>query len=242
MVTHPVKCTLKQLQELLRRHRLLLLAAGRSSLPGVAEAVAGGAIRGSWWGHPEGNAIFNLVNELADWEETLTCKLISGKQTFVHRELWPALWRAATGEVEERLPDSPEARALLAKVRKAGAARPSPQERAAARELEAALVVATRSIHTESGRHETELVGWNELIPTPCRDGGAKLSAGEARFALFAAAFDASGSVPRKEAERWFPWGPRMASEAIERLIAEKRLRVTTVGRSVTLSRPDAEK
>ena len=28
-------------------------------------AVAGGAVRGSWWGHPRGNEIFNLAGALS---------------------------------------------------------------------------------------------------------------------------------------------------------------------------------
>ena len=39
--------------------------------------------------------IFLVTRAVRDSEEILVCRLISGKITFVHRRLWPALVRAA---------------------------------------------------------------------------------------------------------------------------------------------------
>jgi hypothetical protein len=55
--------------------------------------VAGGPIRGSWWGHPKGHEIFRLAEAVANSGDVLVCKLIEGKVTWVHRRLWPALVR-----------------------------------------------------------------------------------------------------------------------------------------------------
>jgi hypothetical protein len=62
-------------------------------VPSLAERVAGGPIRGSWWGHPKGHEIFRLAEAVSDSGEVLVCKLIDGKVTYVHRRLWPALVR-----------------------------------------------------------------------------------------------------------------------------------------------------
>jgi hypothetical protein len=55
--------------------------------------VAGGPIKGSWWGHPKGQEIFRLAEAVEDSGDVLVCKLIEGKVTYVHRRLWPALAR-----------------------------------------------------------------------------------------------------------------------------------------------------
>jgi hypothetical protein len=74
----------------------IVLQAARGRVPNLAEFVAGAPIRGSWWGHPKGKAIFAAANLVVDSGEVLVCRLVGGKVTFVHRRLWPALVRLAT--------------------------------------------------------------------------------------------------------------------------------------------------
>ena len=69
----------------------------------AAAIVAGGPIRGSWWGHPRGREIFSVTRALRDSEEILVCRLVGGKVTFVHRSRWPALARLADRIPRERL-------------------------------------------------------------------------------------------------------------------------------------------
>jgi hypothetical protein len=76
------------------RHGVVLQAA-RGPVPSLAEAIAGGPIRGSWWGHPRGQAIFEAAEAVGESEDVLVCKLVDGKVTFVHRRLWPALVKLA---------------------------------------------------------------------------------------------------------------------------------------------------
>lgn len=73
----------------------IVLQAARGRVPNLAEFVAGAPIRGSWWGHPKGKAIFAAANVVVDSGEVLVCRLVGGKVTFVHRRLWPALVRLA---------------------------------------------------------------------------------------------------------------------------------------------------
>jgi hypothetical protein len=73
----------------------IVLQAARGRVPNLAEFVAGAPIRGSWWGHPKGKAIFAAANRVVDSGEVLVCRLVDGKVTFVHRRLWPALIRLA---------------------------------------------------------------------------------------------------------------------------------------------------
>jgi hypothetical protein len=73
----------------------LVLQAARGPVPSLAETIAGGRIRGSWWGHPKGREIFRAAVTVSDSPDVLVCKLVQGHVTCVHRRLWPALVRLA---------------------------------------------------------------------------------------------------------------------------------------------------
>ncbi len=81
----------------------VVLQAARSSIPNLAEAVAGERIRGSWWGHPKGSEIFHAAEAVSESPEVLVCKLVDGKVTYVHRRLWPALVKLAARFPRARL-------------------------------------------------------------------------------------------------------------------------------------------
>jgi hypothetical protein len=84
------------------RHGIVLQAA-RGPVPNLAEAIVGGPIRGSWWGHPKGKEIFRAAKAICENPNILVCKLVEGKITYVHRRLWPALVKLAPRFGEERL-------------------------------------------------------------------------------------------------------------------------------------------
>jgi len=88
--------------EFIRRHGVVL-ASAKGPVPNLAEAVAGGSIRGSWWGHPKGGEIFRALSKLAHSRDVLCFRLVGGKITFVHRRLWPALVRLAPKIGKRRL-------------------------------------------------------------------------------------------------------------------------------------------
>lgn len=88
--------------EFVERHGVVLQAA-RGPVPSLAEAIAGGRIRGSWWGHPKGREIFHVTEAICENPEVLVCKLVEGKVTFIHRRLWPALVKLAPRFRKERL-------------------------------------------------------------------------------------------------------------------------------------------
>jgi len=78
-----------------KRHGIVLQAA-RGPVPSLAEEVAGGRIKGSWWGHPKGHEIYGVAEAVSRSDDVLVCKLIEGKVTYVHRRLWPALVKLAS--------------------------------------------------------------------------------------------------------------------------------------------------
>src|SRR5262245_38305289 len=76
-----------------------LLLLQDTALPSVATMVAQEVVRGSWWRHPAGKAIFAAATALEDHPDVLVAKLVAGKVTFVHRRLWSAL--IAVGRARE---------------------------------------------------------------------------------------------------------------------------------------------
>lgn len=71
----------------------VVLESGRGPVPSLAEAITGERIRGSWWAHPKGKAIFLCSRAIRESADVLVCRLVGGKVTYVHRRLWPALVR-----------------------------------------------------------------------------------------------------------------------------------------------------
>ena len=84
----------KQGLAFVKRHGVVLQAA-RGPVPSLAEAIAGGPIKGSWWGHAKGHEIFALASAVSDSADVLVCKLVDGRVSYVHRRLWPSLVKLA---------------------------------------------------------------------------------------------------------------------------------------------------
>jgi hypothetical protein len=77
-----------------REHGVVLVSA-RGEAPTLTHAIAGEAIKGSWWSHPQGKHIFAVLQRVNEDPEVLVCRLLGDKLTLVHRRLWPALAAAA---------------------------------------------------------------------------------------------------------------------------------------------------
>ena len=71
--------------------RGLVRESGGGTGTSIAEVIAGGPIRGSWWAHARGREIFAVTRALRNHPDVLVCRLVGGKITYVHRRLWPAL-------------------------------------------------------------------------------------------------------------------------------------------------------
>ena len=76
------------------QHGVVLVSA-KGPVRRLTEAIAGGPIKGSWWGHPKSHRIFAILEVVTESEDVLVCRLVKGKITLVHRRLWPALVRLA---------------------------------------------------------------------------------------------------------------------------------------------------
>jgi hypothetical protein len=138
----------------------------------VASLVAGHPIKGGWWGHPSGGAIYAESNRLADRADVVVIKLLSGKVTFVSKRLWLQLLAIGRAREPWQLEGlTGEALALLDLVRRKGTVRTddpavrravSPKKPAqVALTLERRLLVLGMQVHTESGTHAKTLESWD---------------------------------------------------------------------------------
>ncbi len=91
---HNAAMTSRQALAYVRKHGVVLEAA-QGPVPSLAEVIAGGPVRGSWWSHPKSREIFAVTRAIRDSDDVLVCRMFRSKITFVHRRLWPALVRAA---------------------------------------------------------------------------------------------------------------------------------------------------
>lgn len=167
----------------LKRNGLLLKQD--KVLPSVVGLLTGESLAGSWWSHPDARKIYAVLTDLDDHDDVLITKLIAGKDTLVHRRLWPAL--VAVGwsrEAWQREKLTLPARRLLESVERARSGVVCAG--APARELALRLLAVSSERHSESGRHVRVLESWKGWA---ARKGVAPLpSAREARRALGEAA------------------------------------------------------
>jgi hypothetical protein len=148
-----------------------LLLETDAKLPSVSALVAREPVRGSWWAHPRSHEIFAVLQQIADHKDVMIVRLVSGKNTFVHRKLWPDLLSIAlTREGWQMRALSPEARMLLRMIDRQGLVRSDRLELPAkfkslkpgpaVRELENRLLIRSGEFHTESGAHTKLLETW----------------------------------------------------------------------------------
>ena len=140
-----------------------------SDLPNVSGLITGEKIRGSWWSHKLAQTIFAVSEMLEDHADVLVMKLISGKVTFVHRELWNRIYSIGVAREEWQMKKlSTNARSLLKTLDEAGTIQTDklkqtggPKPGDTARELESRLLIHAEQIHTESGKHAKVIETWD---------------------------------------------------------------------------------
>ena len=85
------------------KHGIVLESARHASVASLAEAIAGEPLRGNWWSHPKGRAIFRLTRTVRESPDVLVCRLVDDKISFAHARVWPALVRLAAQFAPARL-------------------------------------------------------------------------------------------------------------------------------------------
>lgn len=142
-------------------------------LPSVCSLITGAPVKGSWWSHPLAQTIFLVNGKLEDHPDVLITKLVSGKVTFVHRNLWPEILAIGTSHEPWQMKWlSNSAQTLLRALQEKGTLQTDQMVQAtsqlsskakpgdAARELERKILIHADQIHTASGAHAKVLETW----------------------------------------------------------------------------------
>jgi hypothetical protein len=162
--------------------RIGLLLQHDRELASFTALAAGEPIGGSWWGHPLGHDIYDLLGEFERGSGALSAKLVNGKITYVHPRLWPAFLKLVQhGEAARALGLSPLAKSLRESVREGQVVRAdelvasgfakSRELGLAVRELEDRVLVHADSIHTSTGAHTKVLEAWSQWAASKEVDG-----------------------------------------------------------------------
>ena len=205
---HAAQALEKALAEL---ERLGLFMLADNHFASLVSVLVGRPIPGSWWGAQEGKLIYQIANELEAHYDVQVLKLVSGKVTFVHRKLWPAIYSIGTAREDwqmERL--SPAALGLLEKLDRDGelftdaliavggySYKAVSQE---AKKLEKNLLAIVEGFR-ESGKHHRHLQSWPHWAELVNFQPG-NITAAEGKLQLQAAVsyinteFNSKGNLP----------------------------------------------
>ena len=135
-----------------------LLLVSDARFPSLASFIAGEPVHGSWWAHADSRQIYRVLSELAEHPDVLVVKLIAGKDTLVHRRLWPQLVAIAlSGEPWQFAGLSKPARRLYDRVLVEGQLEVTG---ALTLELESRLLVRAGQFHSETGAHRKRVEDW----------------------------------------------------------------------------------
>ena len=141
----------------LEKEGVLLKADSR--LASVATLVAMEPIRGSWWAHPAAETILKTIQQLAARPDVVLTKLIGGKDTFVHKQLWPELLSIATSKQAWQLEHlSSSAKRMYKDVEEKGEVEAAGPD---AKALESRLLVRGEQFHSDTGNHKKRLESWH---------------------------------------------------------------------------------
>ncbi len=143
--------------------------------PNLVGIVAGEIVHGSWWSHPKADLIFEVGGGLKKDPDVLLTKLVSGKETYVHRRFWSHFLTIATLKDAWQLTGlSDLANSMLNAVEKRGELRTNEFAHEfnmevkmlgkEARLLERRLLVYGDDFHTSNGYHAKLLKSWDRWM------------------------------------------------------------------------------
>ena len=157
--------------------KIATLTTSNDQVPSLVEELTGEGIRGSWWSHPKAHLIYNTYRRIAECPYVLTVKLVEGKVTFVHMDIWASLLSAVLDEEWQQRARSkltPLGRELLRLVEETGILLLTPTSvptpgveyrtlRNARQALERRCLVISGDTHTATGSHAPHLESWGHF-------------------------------------------------------------------------------
>ncbi len=186
--------------------------------PSLVNMVAEETVHGSWWRHPRAHRIFQVAGKLTENPDVLLTKLVSGKDTYIHRRVWTHFLAVATSKDSWQLSGLPDLTlSLLNAVEAREELRTDEFAREVhfevkdlgemARQLERRLLVYGEDIHTQRGFHAKLLRDWRRWMKLVGFEPNS-VDVSDAKQALEALVdginkeFAAAGTLPWKAAPR----------------------------------------
>lgn len=159
----------KKIYKLLEQNKMLLLQD--KGCPNIVSKIVGDKIKGSWWGHPLANPIYNGLGWLEQNRNVLSLKLIDGKVTYVHESLFPALYSIVSEVRDWQLQKlKPDELKLLKYILKRNQVLSDDDKlkglvedpKKCLTNLEKKLLLYASEEHTESGKHVKIFMPWKK--------------------------------------------------------------------------------
>lgn len=159
----------KKIYQLLEKDQILLLQD--KIFPNIVSKVVGEKISGSWWGHPLANPIYNGLGWLEHNRNVLIIKLLDGKVTYLHENLFSDIYAIVIEPRDWQLKRlKPDELSLLKYVSKKNLVQSDDPKlkdlvddaKKSFATLEKKLLVHSSEEHTDSGKHIKEFRPWKK--------------------------------------------------------------------------------
>jgi hypothetical protein len=170
-IIEAMKAELALIESYLQEHGLLMVVDNH--FPSYVTMITKEPIKGSWWGHPKGNFIYNSLNAVLDRPDILQVKLLNKKTTLVQKEHWSALVSLAESESAWQTYGLKQDHLDLLKLVQSKSAIRTDEMKSSkslteigklASRLEERLLIYSESVHTDSGKHARVLKTWSQTM------------------------------------------------------------------------------
>lgn len=141
----------------IKRNKVLLLQD--KFFPNIVNLITKEEIKGSWWGHPLANLIYNGLNWLEDNGGILCLKFLSGKVTYIDSSLQPYFYTIVKEKRDWQIKGLTKDDLKLLKVievhsiRSDDSAYKTDSVKKSLERLEKRLLIYAHEEHTDSGKH-----------------------------------------------------------------------------------------
>lgn len=182
----------KKFRDWARQHQITM-SSPTLGVPSLVDEIAGPDVKGSWWSHPKGVAIYNTSQALIHDSAVLALKLVRGKITFVHSDTLPLLLRVVSDPQwrERKISQiDPETRRLLKYIDDAGVVRldtlahdwqgGAKALKKSKKILEDHSLAVGGDVHTETGTHAPTLESWAHVRQRMGREPDSSIDVEEA--------------------------------------------------------------
>lgn len=195
----------KKIFKLLEKYELLLLQD--KAFPNIVTEITGEKIVGSWWGHPLANPIYNGLQWVEHHQPILIIKLIDGKVTYVHKNLFADIYsivcQSRDWQMKKLKDDDLQILKYILKNKNITSddsvlVKLVKDPKKSFVNLEKKLLVYSTEEHMDSGKHIKEYMSWEKskiAIPKP-NDYLASKERIENRLASLNKKFGAKAKLP----------------------------------------------